>query len=106
MTKAKHTPGPWIAYLNIAPGNRSFGIVTDDPNLNDEDSVALPHYHPLVANVLRGHGHAPREIAEANARLIADAPDMYDLLSEALPYLVKAAPGELTLRIIKILEGK
>ena len=41
-------------------------------------------YHPLIANVWHGRGNAPREIAEANAHLIAAAPELLEAL-ESVP---------------------
>jgi hypothetical protein len=41
-------------------------------------------YHPLVASVFHGMGHAPREIAEANAAFIVRACNSHAALVAAL----------------------
>jgi hypothetical protein len=64
---ASHTPGPWRPYFNAVGGNRTYGIVAEGEDFKDEERQP---YHPLVASVYRGHGHAPIEIAQANACLI------------------------------------
>lgn len=52
---AKHTPGPWIGFI--------------DPNSFDILAAGRPG---MIASCPRGDGHD----ADANARLIAAAPDM------------------------------
>ena len=53
-TKEKHTPGPWVAYLSHKDVNRHIAC-------KDGNSIA-------------------KEVHHANARLIAAAPEAYDLL--------------------------
>jgi len=67
MTKAKHTPGPWWADFD---GENTFDGV-------EIQQVGRLHYVP-VANV--PVDYTDREEREANARLIAAAPDMYEAL--------------------------
>ena len=71
MTKAKHTPGPWWADFD---GENTFDGV-------EIQQVGRLHYVP-VANV--PVDYTDREEREANARLIAAAPDLLDALEEAV----------------------
>ena len=71
MTKAKHTPGPWWADFD---GEDTFDGV-------EIQQVGRLHYVP-VANV--PVDYTDREEREANARLIAAAPDLLDALEEAV----------------------
>lgn len=68
MTKTKHTPGPW-RYDRQNPGPTT-----------GEHMIAgsLPGYLAEVRDCGSGD-------AQANARLIAAAPDLFDLLYYALP---------------------
>lgn len=73
MTKQKHTPGPWIATTNRYPDGQYNG-------------------RPYVYS--SKHGHIAEafmvEAGEANARLIAAAPE----LLQALRYMVETACPE------------
>ena len=73
----KHTKGPWSA---IKPHGNNVGM-----RIFSEDL-----YLGFVGNSDRD-----QEWAEANARLIAAAPDMYEALQLALPLLVRC--NEITL---------
>lgn len=68
--KTKFTPGPW--YIKPREGSFTRTTILDNPN---------GAYNPrhVIAQVSRGNG---RE--DANAALIAAAPEMYDLLFELL----------------------
>lgn len=72
---SKHTPGPWII--------TEIGTIEDDS------------HNPVQICAI-----SPRN-REANARLIADAPEMYDLLKDLLPKL--AAHGMRTDEVRAIL---
>ena len=63
---SKHTPGEWRA--------ESDGLIV---SVNDEY---------VIARIEKYSDQAPRDQREANARLIADAPKMYELL-KAVEYL-------------------
>jgi len=67
MSKGKHTPGPWI----YQPADDHCGpYVTDETNCPSGTVCDLYHFPPVVV-------HKPEE-AEANARLIAAAPETKD----------------------------
>ena len=60
----KHTKGPWVDQSpHIVPANRGIGYMICEIN-------TLPHFH--------------EEEQEANARLIAAAPEMYKLLKDVV----------------------
>lgn len=69
----QHTPGPWIASLDMDGRHGHLAILTDHPNFKGCEGP----YHPKIAMVSFGKkwGGCSREIAEANARLIAAAPE-------------------------------
>ena len=62
----KHTPGPWVA-----DGGQ---VWLDTESENPDDMICNCHY---PGGVTKG-----MEIAHTNARLIAKAPEMYELLKE------------------------
>ena len=63
-----HTPTPW-EHTPMADGRHHvLGILCTEYRGNE-----TAPYHPLVASVFHGRGHAPREIAEANAAFIVRA---------------------------------
>jgi len=101
MTDIKHTPGPWSFDENqhLAAGNRSYGILTLAPAFNS-DNEDWP-YHPRVACVQVGHGSAPKEIAKANARLIAAAPELLQALKSAEIVLSEKSPNGAVLKEIR-----
>lgn len=73
MTKSQHTPGPWPCEYT-GDGKRILvgkGLV-EGPNGYE------------VAEVYSDD--CPREVAEANARLIAAAPELLEALETLLPY--------------------
>lgn len=64
MNNAKHTPGPWIAYVNPITGKATVSL---DP---------LAPCRPLQGK--------PVQLSEADARLIASAPDLLKALEACL----------------------
>lgn len=73
---SKHTPGPWVADIN-----RGYGFpFRPTPNIPINPVVMGRAVNRSIAKVPRGY-----EEAEANARLIAAAPE----LLEALQLIVK-----------------
>ncbi|MFN7640757.1 MAG: hypothetical protein ACK5PR_03330 [bacterium] len=81
MTKASHTPGPWV--VNYKPDDEPYiiaeqGKAWDNPvicslyeDVTPEDSITFSPWLKAYPN------------AEANARLIAAAPDMLAALEDA-----------------------
>jgi hypothetical protein len=73
-----HTPGPWEA------------VLADDPR-----GQPVPYYRGLVAlvenrlSVVAKCGYAPKEHWEANASLIAAAPDMLTALIKAKAHIAR-----------------
>jgi hypothetical protein len=67
--KTQHTPGPWVTM----PTNDGFAI--------KEKELLERGFSDRIAEI----NHYPKETAQANARLIAAAPE----LLEALEYVVK-----------------
>lgn len=70
MTQAAHTPGPWY----VTPYKTSIGV-TSRPDGGYAHRIAeCDYWNPA------GNGQPDREAAEANARLIASAPDLLETL--------------------------
>lgn len=74
MSDEKHTPGPWIVYADLPSVDPHWHVVTTANKMR------------VLANVHIEPGNA---MDEANARLIASAPDLLD----ALRNLVAAQPN-------------
>jgi hypothetical protein len=72
MSDTKFKPGPWYA-VNFRANSRAWKVTADLNNAVDD-----------ICNVL---GWFPEGIPEANARLIAAAPDLYAALDEVMLYL-------------------
>lgn len=70
MTKDnKHTPGPWKAHLNVPTAVIPGHIIKQD------DSVGRP-----IASLFEGGGTKGKPEQIANAKLIAAAPDLLQLV--------------------------
>jgi hypothetical protein len=77
-TETKFTPGPWVAERVLAPA--SFVIVNSDGQrlaLNFDKRGSFPQAE------MDGHQYLYEGQAEANASLIAAAPELYAELTEA-----------------------
>lgn len=112
MSNTKHTPGPWeVAVYGMSPetveklrecGIEPTRILTNDGQVpimagagEDKDRIALVDCQTVYK---RGQGHkAECEVRDANARLIAAAPTMYDFIE------AKAKAGDS--EAIKIMEA-
>lgn len=75
MSEAKHTPGPWM-----------MPHFADDSATCNCTSVLSDSQHGMgcIATVPHGDENEPLEIAKANARLIAAAPDLLEALKDLL----------------------
>jgi ATP-dependent helicase YprA (DUF1998 family) len=71
----KHTPGPWTT-RNSVDGSGDIAIVASTKSIVAECFTAIRHSTERV-----------EEECEANARLIAAAPDLFDAVKAALPVL-------------------
>jgi hypothetical protein len=80
MSETKWTPGPWSVGKSWADHLRS-GIWWNAPVFVGEDET---HGNMLCKVVAGGPGglHSTAEEIEANARLIAAAPDLYEALNK------------------------
>jgi len=76
MSEARFTPGPWVVDSFSTREGEFVGVYSDDAT-----GSVVAHVGPF--SLVR----RPREIVDANARLIAAAPGMYDALRKALNYL-------------------
>ena len=88
---SKFTPGKWIAdcthtlklsdyeVLSVAQENDDMEIV------NGKKCILMPFWGKRIAFIpIKHNGDISREEVNANARLIAAAPEMYELLREEL----------------------
>lgn len=78
---SKHTPGPWAYTKSVNFGHESF-------NIHQEDGAP---YTPYMSDVGTTELGEDMEIQEANARLIAAAPDLLAALENLLDSQSKAA---------------
>lgn len=70
----KHTPGPWVVDRTVALG--AYGVWTEYATHPGHDGAGYPSE---VCSVFRGNkSDFPQEIRDANAKLIAAAPDLLD----------------------------
>lgn len=65
MSETKFTPGPWLHYADVPSTDPHWHIVTNESRMR------------VIANIHIEPGNA---VDEANARLIASAPDLYNAL--------------------------
>ena len=77
MAESKHTPGPWTLGTGSQTGT-GYAVCAGPQILATVNGFGYP----------LDIGHAPE--SDANAALIAAAPDMYEALQGALYYLTRA----------------
>ena len=81
--EAKHTPGPWRAVMDHDGRHRNIPVMA--PWSCDGTEA----YHPLIVTVRFGGSDCPREISEANARLIAESPMLLTSLQELVALIYR-----------------
>ena len=74
MTQVKHTPGPWVAIGPSSPSGHILEFIIDNP----ERHAQIAKVQVSVSSI--SDWYAPAQDLEANARLIAAAPDMLEAL--------------------------
>lgn len=83
MTPAQHAPGPWTAIKvgrTMTEGySQPFGVYSGEPGQEGAN---------LICGCF-GDGQGGVESAEANANLIAAAPDLLEALTQCLPYVAR-----------------
>lgn len=90
-----HTPGPWSHHADIACkcggiGSKDHPVATvtsgdwgdDYPSIRSVGGSISGQFEIYMEQIT--YGHVPQEEADANARLIASAPDLYHAASEIL----------------------
>lgn len=77
-TKVQHTPGPWKVYAR-ATKSSNFGGYSNLVHATDDRG-------PCSVARVRGGNHDDREVVDANARLIAAAPELLEACKRALPH--------------------
>ena len=95
------TPGPWEAALDMDGRHQRVSILAKAPEFKKEDWP----YHPLIAGAYHGRGQAPRGVCNANARLIAAAPEMYAALRKTCHLLGGGTFHDEILSIINRVDG-
>ena len=90
---SKHTPGPWKA---VPQSTTEIAIVAPwSEEITPGNAPGFADYQGIYVCALqhhRGDGAAPKDHAEANARLIAAAPELLDAL-QALVFQVSESMG-------------
>lgn len=92
MSNAKHTPGPWAFSRSDDFGDARFYVAQQDgaPYTSNYSDVAT-----LIAETVSGERVS---IQEANARLIAAAPELLEALQEMVEFFQPNAWGSSTNR--------
>jgi hypothetical protein len=94
MSAAKHTPGPWAFSRWDQYGDTRFYIAQAD------GAPYTPQYSDAATLIAETVSIERVAIQEANARLIAAAPDGLDAAHEALIAL-EAAPDSITVQLAR-----
>lgn len=76
--KAKHTPGPWAFSQSAEYGDTRFYVAQAD------GAPYTPNYSDVATLIAETVNDEYKSIQEANARLIAAAPDLLEALKELL----------------------
>ncbi len=89
MSEKKFTPGPWYIKPSEAIPSPYWGITSSTriTILDAQNEQYKPRH--VIAQVARGNGRG-----EANAALIAAAPEMYGILEHYLGLIQKTSEGD------------
>jgi hypothetical protein len=77
----QHTPGPWAFSQSAQYGDTRFYVAQGD------GAPYTPHYSDVATLIAETVNDERRSIQEANARLIAAAPDLLDALKKVMPFI-------------------
>ena len=78
----QHTPGPWTFSQSTEYGDKRFYIAQAD------GAPYTPHYSDVATLIAETVNDERKSIQEANARLIAAAPDLLEALQDIVKSLV------------------
>lgn len=73
-SETKHTPGPWFSWRNSS--NEMYTISTAETEIENDDEFEETGEDLTVAGVWLGEEEDAEDVAKANARLIAAAPEL------------------------------
>lgn len=82
LSRVQHTPGPWRVDTTVALG--AYGVWTDYATHPGHDGAGYPKQ---VCSMRPTDVSASREERDANARLIAAAPDLLSACNEAFAFV-------------------
>lgn len=100
MTSEKHTPGPWmVPHLADEKSTCNCRGVVEETYAGGIATICVSNGIKMLAD--GGNDCPPLEEAQANARLIAAAPDMLEALEKAEGWLKGWASAEHELQIIQ-----
>lgn len=74
----QHTPGPWAFSQNAQYGDTRFYVAQAD------GAPYTPHYSDVATLIAETVNDERKSIQEANARLIAAAPELLEALTECM----------------------
>lgn len=87
MNTTKHTPGPWM-FRHYEWGNN----VSDDFGVFHDNGIGAGHHVANVAKIYQGERQP--EVEQANASLIAAAPELLEALIEVMAALDSAVDND------------